>query len=201
MEIYLSCFWRLGKSKLGCWKSQCLLRTHFLCPHMVAGVRGGSFHEGTNPCHGGPTLMPWSFPMAPPPNTNTVGLRSQCMTFEKKNIYSIACYHRWGCLKNRNQFSYGSWGYRFKVWAGFSWDLSPWLLTASTLLCCHMGFPLFTCNLCFCYFFLSFYWNIVDLLHCVNFFVQQSDSPIHIYAFFSIMVYLRVLNTASCAIP
>ena len=109
MEIYLSWFWRLGKSKSGCLEIQCLLRAHFRCPCVVAGVREqcGSFHKGANPFHAGLTLMPWSFPMAPPPNTNTVGIRPQCMNFEEKNIvYSMLS--QMGCLKNRNKFSHSS---------------------------------------------------------------------------------------------
>ena len=75
-----------------------LVRVQFLRPHVVAEMREpcGSFYQGTNPFHSGSILMTWSLPMAPPPITNTVGIRSQCMTFEEKSIQSIASCHRWG---------------------------------------------------------------------------------------------------------
>jgi len=65
------------------------------------GSHVGLFYKDTNPFHAGSILMIWSLPMAPRPNTNTVGIRSQCMTFEEKNIQSIASRHRWRCSKNR----------------------------------------------------------------------------------------------------
>ena len=37
--------------------------------------------------------------------------------------------------------------------------------------------------------FWKFYWSIVDLQHCVNFFYTKSDSVIHIYIYFHILFH------------